>query len=251
MKKIIATLLIGSILFSCKKSNDATPAVNIPEVVYKIKTLTSTTGTTTFTYDTQGRIIVETTSSNNSKFEYTYTANTVTQNYYIGTTLNFTKVYEINADGLVTKSSNTFPLVNVPYITTFTYNANKQTVARIGSNTLNNDVVTRTNFYTGKTLDSSRTTFSNNNNIYRYYYTYYTDKKNTTNFKNRGTLFNAEESSMPIKQIVYKEFLFGVNKPPQIEDYTYIFDAQNRIIQQTHVASNPGPSTNIISFTYY
>ncbi len=197
-----------SILVACKKNSNVIVPEPIPVVVIpKIKTITTPTNVVTHTYDTQGRLILLTNTSNNSKYEYTYANNTVTSNYYVGATLNTTKVLDLNADGLVIKESYTFPVINIPYKTNYTYNANKQRVAVIYSNTLNTDVTTYTNFYTGNTLDSAHTTNSSNNDITRSYYSYYTDKISTTNSKNRGSLFVGQEATMPIKKLLTRIFL--------------------------------------------
>lgn len=252
MKKITTLILVVFLLSACKKST--TPEVitpTTPEVVHKIKTIIMPFGIFTQTYDASGRLVTVTNTSNNSKFEYTYTSNTVTENYYVATILKSSLLHNLNADGLIIKSSYLLhPANNIPNTTNFTYNANKQRVSIIYSNTLNNNVTTYTNFYTNCSVDSAHTTYSNLNGISRHYYTYYTDKINTTNFKNRGTLFYAEESKMPIKKINTINNFNGVITT-ETTDYTYIFDTQNRITQSAGVTSNPGASIAPISYTYY
>ena len=248
MKKIILPVLFLSVtFFSCKKNNTdtAVPGTTIP----KVKTYTIGGDNVAYTYDAQGRILTRVNTASNWKYEYSYTANTATENYFVGITLSTSKVYDLNADGLVTKETYTLPAASVPYKSIYMYNANKQVATVVRSNSLNTNTSTETNFYTGITLDSSQTTFSYNNNLYRFWYTYYTDKTNSIAYKNQGYLFWAETAAMPLKK---QTSIFRTNGifNTQVDDYTYTFDTENRITKRTIITAGGG-GTSVNDITYY
>lgn len=248
MKKIMLSILFLSVvIFSCKKNNTdtAAPTATIP----KVKTYTIGGDNVTYTYDVQGRLLTRINAVSNWKYEYSYTANTATENYYVGTTLSTSKLYDLNADGLVTKESYTLPAVSVPYKSIYTYNANKQVATVVKSNSLNTNTTTEINFYTGTTLDSSQTTFSYNNDLYRYWYTYYTDKTNCISYKNQGYLFWAETAAMPLKKQTSIFRTSGIFNT-QVDDYIYLFDTENRITKRTIITAGGG-GTSVNDITYY
>jgi YD repeat-containing protein len=248
MKKLFLPFLcISVVFFSCKKNNTdtAVPGITFP----KVKTYTIGGDNVTYTYDAQGRILTRVNTASNWKYEYSYTANTATENYFVGTTLSTAKVYDLNADGLVTKETYTLPAASVPYKTVYTYNANKQVATLVKSNSINTNTTTEINFYTGTTLDSSQTTFSYNNDLYRFWYTYYTDKTTSITNKNQGYLFWAETAAMPLKK---QTSIFRTNGffNTQVDDYTYTFDAENRITKRT-ITTAGGGGTSVNDITYY
>jgi hypothetical protein len=244
---MLSVLFLSVVIFSCKKNNTdtAVPGKAIP----KVKTYTIGGDNITYTYDAQGRITTRVNITSNWKYQYNYTANTATENYYVGTTLSTIKLYDLNAEGLVTKESYTLPAASAPYKTIYTYNANKQVTTAVKSNSLNTNTTTETNFYTGTTLDSSQTTFSYNNDLYRYWYTYYTDKTNSIAHKNQGYLFWAETAAMPLKK---QTSIFRTNGifNTQVDDYTYTFDTENRITKRTIITAGGG-GTSVNDITYY
>lgn len=248
MKKLrLPILCISFAFFSCKKNNIDTEVLGT--TIHKVKTYTIGGDNVIYTYDAQGRIITRVNAASNWKYEYSYGTNIATENYYVGSTLSTSKVYELNAEGLVTKESYTIPATSVPYKTTYSYNASKQVATIVKSNTLNTNTTTETNFFTGTILDSSQTTFSYNNDLYRFWYTYYTDKNNSIANKNQGYLFWAETAANPLKKqtsIFRTNGLFNT----QVDDYTYIFDAENRITKRT-ITTAGGGGSSVNDITYY
>lgn len=249
MKKLLLPVLCISVaFFSCKKNNTNTalPGSTIP----KVKNYTIGGDNVTYTYDAQGRILARVNTVSNWKYEYSYSTSAVTEKYFVGTTLSSTKLYDLNADGFVTKESYTFPVASVPYKTIYNYNANKQVATIIKSNTLNTNTTTETNFYTGTTLDSTHTTFSYNNDLYRFWYTYYVDKTNSIAYKNQGYFFWAETAAIPLKK---QTSIFRTNGffNTQVDDYTYLFDAANKITKRTITTVGGGGSTSVNDITYY
>jgi YD repeat-containing protein len=243
MKKIILFTLITISLAACQKnkSDDNIPVAPTP----KIKTYSIGTSDVAYSYDTQGRLLTRISVAGDWKYVYTYSTNSVKEDYYTGAIITTTRVYDLNADGYVIKEVLTFPVTG-NYQTNYTYTANKQIATMVSSNSLNTKTNTQTNFYTGTTLDSSHLTYSYNTDKYRYIYSYYTDKKNSIGYKNSGHLFYPEDASFPLKQAKY---IFSATNT-QIDDYTYSFDTQNRITKRTiTTAGSSTPSINVI--TYY
>ena len=250
MKNLILAAVVISCFAACKKSKteEPTPTPQIV-VVPKIKTTTIGGDLVTSTYDNQGRLLTKISPVSNWKYEYVYGTNLVTENYYVGTTLSTSKNFELNADGFITKETYNLPITSIPFKTLYTYNANKQLQTKVSSNTMNSNGNTETYFYTGTILDSMRTTFNQNNDLYRFFYTYYTDKLNSFGYKNQGLLFFAETGDNPVKK---QTSIFRTNGffNTQVDDFTYIFDAQNRITRRSILTvGSSTPSVNDI--TYY
>ena len=240
LNKIIAIILI-TFSTSCSKDEPQTIAQPEPVVVVpKVKTFTIGTSLYTHTYDTQGRLLARI-SSDGYKNEYTYTSNTVTNKYYESNVQTSTYIYDLNADGLKIKSLRTFPSAG-NYQTVYTYNANKQLVTLVNSNSLDTKTSTKTFFYTAKDLEHTEETFSYNTNNWKFYYTYFIDKTNTFGNKNQGYLFDIEEESQhPIKTLT------AVFSPTntQVDSYTYEYDAQGRISKRI---INNVPQNDIIYY---
>jgi hypothetical protein len=230
MKKVTILVLLLAILFSCKKNETDTPTA--PEIVYKIKTDARVDGSNvrTYTYDANGRLLKN--DGTIYKYEYSYSGNTATEKYY-NTNLVSTTLYELNADGLIHKrtiSSNATFLSE----TIYSYNANKQVLKTIGTNIATGVITTENYYYTKKSLDSIRTTFSDNTDVWRISYEYYTDKKSTTAYKNYGLFFYADASDKLIKKSTFNAYVSATNtnNPPQINDITYSFDPLDRVTQR-------------------
>jgi hypothetical protein len=247
MKKLILSVLCVFAFFSCKKNNTDNTASG--PTVPKVKNYSIGGDNVIYTYDVQGRIIKRANTASNWKYEYSYIANTATENYYVGTTLSTSKLFDLNADGLVTKETYALPAAAVPYKTTYSYNANKQVATIIKSNSLNTNTTIETHFYTGTILDSSQTTFSHNSDLYRFWYTYYTDKTNSIAYKNQGYLFWAETAAIPLKKQTSIFRTSGILNT-QVDDYTYLFDAENRITKRTITIAGGG-GTSVNDITYY
>lgn len=249
MKKIIFAVAAVLIFTACKKNKTEEPSPTPVVAVPKVKTFTIGGDAVNYTYDALGRLLTRVSPSGNWKSEFTYSGNAVTENYYVGTTLSTTKVLELNADGFVVKEGYTFPATAMPYKSVYAYNANKQLQTKVSSNTINSNGSTETYFYTGAMLDSMRTSFAQNNDLYRFIYAYYTDKENSIAYKNQGYLFWFETAAMPLKK---QTAIFKTNGffNTQVDDYTYNYDAQNRIIKRT-ITMVGGSTPSVNDITYY
>ncbi len=250
MRKLLTAIIFILLASSCKKSKTVDVVTPNPTIaIPKVKGFTIGGDNVVYTYDAQGRLLTRINTASNWKFEFSYTTNKVTENYFVGTTLSTTKLYDLNTDGLITKESYIFPLSSVPFQSIYTYNTNKQVAKIVKSNSLNTNVTTETNFYTGATLDSSHTTFSYNNDLYRFWYTYYSDKTNSIAYKNQGYLFWAESASSPLKK---QTSIFTTNGfiNTQVDDYTYLFDTENRITKRT-ITTAGGGGSSVNDITYY
>jgi hypothetical protein len=245
MKKITILLLLLATLFSCKKNKTETSVP--PEIVYKIKTIAgiNNSNVRTYTYDTDGRLLKN--DGTIYKYEYSYSGNTVTEKYY-NTNLVSTTLYELNADGLVSKESYS-DNTGVLSVTIYTYNTNKQVQKTMRTYTASGFIATENYFYTGKAVDSVKTTFSNNADVWKIVYEYYTDKKPSTNYKNWGINFYADRSDKLIKKSTFTAYIAATNtnNPPQIDEVTYSFDALDRVTQR--VFNGQVNSSN--NYTYY
>lgn len=238
------------LISSCKKEKDSQNQNQnnngITTTIPKIKTQTNGTFVTTHIYDEKGRII-QRLFSNKTKEEYTYNGSTIlykeydtSNNIKLGTTI------ELNADGLITKETLTFP-TTISFETTYAYNSNKQVVLKIAKNISKNKITTESYFYTEKNLDSTHTSFSNNSDFYRYFPVYYEDKLNTLSNTNMGFMHLAEISEHPIKKETYI-YKTSAGITTQINDYVYIHDSNNRIIQR-ELTLNAYTTAN--TYTYY
>ncbi|MBP8114905.1 MAG: hypothetical protein KAY50_06075 [Chitinophagaceae bacterium] len=243
MKNSILFTLITISMAACQKDKSGNTTLVAPTP--QIKTYSIGTSDVTYSYDTQGRLLTRISVIGNWKYVYTYSTNSVKEDYYTGAIITGTKNIDLNADGFLTKELRTFPATG-NYQTNYTYTANKQIATIVSSNSLNTNTNIQTKFYTGTTLDSSHLTYSYNTDKYRYIYTYYTDKTNSIGNKNSGRLFYPEDANFPLKQVKY---IFSPANI-QIDDYTYSFDSQNRITKRTiTTAGSSTPSVNDI--TYY
>ena len=249
-KTILPILCLSFAILSCKKNNnDTVTPIILPAPIVKVKNFTLGSDNVTYTYDMQGRLLARVNTASNWKYEYSFNATTTTENYFVGTTLSTTKIYDLNADGLVIKESFSFPAGSTPYKSIYSYNANKQVATLVKSNSLNTNSTTENYFYTGNTLDSSRTTFSFNNDLYRFWYSYFTDKPNSIAYKNQGYLFYAEMASNPIKKVT-SIFRTSGNFNIQVDDYTYTFDTENKITRRI-ITTAGGGGTSVNDITYY
>jgi YD repeat-containing protein len=224
MKKIMIALLIFTAINACKKNNADIVTPTVVTQVPKVKTFSNAGTNEVYTYDAQGRILSRINTSSNWKYEYTYNSNTVIENYYVGSTLSTTYQFDLNANGLITRSLLTYPATG-GYQIAYTYNTNNLVAKKINSNTTNANTTTEIFFYTGNLLDSTVKTFSSNTNVYRTHFTYYTDKNNSFGFKNRGYLFYAEEEEKPVKTLTY---IFSPTNT-QVSNYAYTYDAAGKI----------------------
>jgi hypothetical protein len=248
MKKIRLLILIVAILSACKKNDVPTTPLVPPEVIYKVKTTASINGsnTITYSYNTEGKITK--TQGINFIYEFSYGINTVAEKLY-DPNPNRTVVYDLNADGFVTKKTYFDNAIAVEEII-YSYNANKQLMKTVATVLIpGGDISTDNYYYTNKSLDSIIETFSSNANVWKYAYEYYTDKKSNTGNKNFGFQFYPENSDKLLKRNIFTAYIAATNtsNPPVISDFTYSFDALGR---ETQRVIN-GLVNLSINYTYY
>jgi hypothetical protein len=232
MKQPTLLILIVAMLSACKKNDVPTTPVVPPEVIYKVKTFAGINGSNavTNTYNTEGRITKA--QGTNFSYEYSYGINTVTGKLY-DPNLSGTVVYDLNADGFVTKKTNFTNAVAVTEVI-YSYNANKQILKTVETAIASGSSSTDNYYYTNKSLDSIKTTFSNNADVWNLAYEYYTDKKSNTGNKNFGFQFYPENSDKLVKKTTFTAYIAATNTNnlPQINNYTYSFDALGRETQR-------------------
>lgn len=247
MKKLISFLLLPFVIISsCKKDSKGEE-----EVVYKVKTVTRASGNAeTYHYDGQGRIQkIEYT--NGARMEYTYSPGLVkADDYNSSGSRSATIEYQLNTDGLLAVTRETYPYPAGPY--QYTFNSSRQLSSAVfmdGSN--GNAVLSSQNyFYSGKQLDSIHAFHSSGQIRKREMLEYYTDIANTISDQHMGYQFLGVQSPKAKKK---HTFLFyntsGTLLNTQVDNYTYETDGQGHIIREIRISSNGNTSDN--RYTYY
>lgn len=205
----VLMLLISAV--GCKKEDDDKD--NMPGGLPKVKTYTlaptnGTPVTYTYTYNADGKLASELTDVN-SGVNYAYSGNKITTTDLNGDTL---LVYTTNTEGYV--------VIGVDPANTYVYEYNDDW------NMINN------NGNVATWGDGNRLTANNGVNVY----TYYTDKTNTVGNENKGQKYFGVDSKNLVKSLAFSNF--------STTNYTYEFDAQNRVTKRLSVNSTE-------TYTYY
>ena len=249
MKNIIIILALFLAFISCSKNDEPQPQPRLQpqqqtvESVAKIKTISRGSGSSTYTYDMQGRLLKQE-DSEGGKVTYTYSNNTVIENNYnASSTLVSTYAIDLNADGLVIKKTLTFPTTTT-YIFEYSYNTNKQLVQEIKKRGNPITVTSTVEYtYTANQLSSKKEYLSDGTLYLTSVFEYFTDKSNSMGFKNFGLLFYAEESDFPKKSEINT-----FSPTNSITDlYEYLYDSKNRISKRI----TNGGSNGVNDITYY
>lgn len=240
MQKILFILLAICLLAGACKKNKTTPN---NEPIYQVKTQTGSSGNVTnFEYDNQGRIskLIET----SGRWDFVYSNNLVTENVYdAGGALLFSNHHELNANGLVIKSS----MVGDPIYTTFTYNSSKMVTVDETHDAPN---IYRTNYYyNGERLDSTRS--FNNGTLTNRMLLVYADTTNTISNQHTGFAFFGKQTGKAERTRTYYYYnASGVLLNTQINNYSYELDAQGRITREM-MSSMPAGISRDNRYTYY
>ena len=240
MKKIFFLLITTAGFVACKKNNMDAPAAPA-NTSGKIKTWVSGATITTYTYDAQGRVIVEA-NSDGSGYEYEYLTGIVNEKQFnAGHVLNVTYKNELNADGLVIRKTASN---NAAYEELYTYNADKTEAKQIGHYSGGITQVIDY-YYSNDNCDSSR--FSGNSGVWSLTIqrTYYPDKLNSIASENQGEFFYGKDNANLQKTEIYKYSDGSTNTPTT---FTYEFDTNGRVVKQTGTQGN---NINIGIFSYY
>lgn len=241
---MLKTLLFISITFvvvtGCKKNKD-TPD---NEPVHRVKTYTPNGGTANlYEYDSEGRVIR--TTEGLWRWEYTYTANLVTENVYYNNVLQTTNHHQLNSQGLNVKTSLVLPASPMYY--TYAYNNAKMiTVEEVHDGSM----LYRTNYYyTGTRLDSTRS--FDNDVLDRRQLFEYSDTANTIGNQHFGFQHMGYEGPKAKRKLTYYYYnAAGVLLNVQVNNYRYELDAQGRITREM-MNSTPAGIARDISYTYY
>lgn len=244
MKKyIVLSVIVAAGLAACKKKDTPPPAT--PETFYKVKDITNAaTGVAyTYEYDAQGQLLKEGRSNNLRRNEYAYSTGKITESEYSTTgTLNLTMEHQLNADGLVIKT--TYPPTS-EYVD-WTYNSNKMITSAVGHYSTG---TTRTDyFYTGKLLDSTVYKGPTGAISLVTKYEYYTEILNTNSIQHQGRQFWGRQSPYAIKKTTNVFYdVSGAITNTQVINMACEKDVQGRIVRV--ITTGTISSTDV--YTYY
>lgn len=245
MKKSMNTFIVLTMLFfaSCKKNNtEITPPVTM---VPKIKTSAVMKGATllnsvTFEYDNAGRR-AKATYMDGSRFDFTFTANTVLQELFNSNGVSQNKYnYNLNAAGL----ADVFFTSGSPNLIIYlTYSGTRQLLSEI---TKTNGTVTSETYHvydnTGNDVQDSLVQ-ANGTTIRTS--EYYTDKISTIGNINSGDYYEGVGSKNCQKKITVK----NPNNTITTYDFTIPeLDALGRVIKQSYTY---GSTTTDNLYSYY
>jgi YD repeat-containing protein len=238
MKKLLFLLLATAGFVACKKSSVDAPVTPVSNET-KVKTSTSGTTISTFYYDSKGRQLkIE--NSNGSKEEYEYLPGIINRkSYSTSGVFVFAYKYELNADGLVYRST----ISNNPsYEELRQYNADK-TLAKylFKANGLTNSA---DYFYSNGNCDSVRFIGNDGKWSSTNIHTFYTDKINVLTDAITGEDFNGKDDKNMLKSDIYR---YPDGTTNDMATYTYAYDAQGRVIKSTRTQGND-ISINLISY---
>jgi hypothetical protein len=240
-KTLFLLFAVCTLAIACKKSKTAPN----DEPVHRVKTITNSGGgVSLYEYDSEGRISKTTEAS--GRWEYTYSSNLATENVYNSTgTLTTTNHHELNANGLVVKT--TFVLPAFPDYSTCTYNSSKMITeeqAHSGAT-----IVKYMYYYTGTRLDSVR--LINNGQLTRRQLYEYSDTNNTVSNQHTGFAMFGRQSPKALRKLTYYYYnASGVLINTQINNYNYELDAQGRITREM-MNSTPAGIARDNHYTYY
>lgn len=242
MKHSLLLLVAATcLLISCSKNNNDSPGnPNPPAGSIKIKTYSSDAGTSNYTYDSKGRLLLRV-YANGAKSEFDYSnPNKIMQKYYFPNgTLEGTAEMDLNAAGLVVKKVYSD---GGPNLYTIQYDADKNVIKEV--NTSNGDETVTDYFYTNGNLDSLRYKL-NGNHHYTAIFTHYTDKADVLNSDASGEGHDGYYGKYLLKK---EETRFADGSPGGVWEYTYEFDANGRVSKRT---AQRDQNIEISYYTYY
>lgn len=223
-KQFLIAAVISAVLFSCKKSDDSIVPPGGANTVSKIKTWTSNSGTATYIYDAEGRLI-EAVRSTGGKTTYEYLSGQVIQKQFNSSGVNdFSYHYELGPEGLVFKETRpatpSFSASNI-------YNSSRQLLK--SANNFAGQSNARDYFYSNGNCDSIRLS-TNGNWINTLIKTYYTDKPNSIGYDAEGLSFFGKGNKNLVKT---EQYFLPDGTKNDITTFTYEFDSKGRAIKQT------------------
>lgn len=238
MRKILLMSLTVLVLTSCSKSKEDAPGQVAPGT--RIKTRTTGSGITNYSYDAQGRIALIT-YANGDKHEYQYLpGKAITKEYDGNGLLERETIHELNADGYTTRATHS-DLPGYEYL--YFYNPDKTIAKQIAKN---NSVTTMIFDYFWNNGNHDSTRYSNGNGVWNYTQvnTHYLDKSNSL-----ADIFFGEElwgkDSKNLDKTTFNRNSDGSTSP--VYTYTYEFDASGRVIKKTGSGNN---NVSVTLFSY-
>ena len=226
MKKLLLLGVLSSVLFvGCKKTTTPTPT-NQTSVSARIKTIKYNGGSVeTLNYDASGRLTrVDESDSTYTLIEYT-SASLITLKEFKNNLLNSTRKITLNTQGYGIYEQFENKKIDTNY-----FDANGFSCSKNQVNIVENGNVT-------KCIVGTDTT----------YYTYDLTKLNTIGNGNMGYSFEGKENRNLVISNKYG------TKSLTSRQYTYEFDAKNRVVKKTSSYYNNGvksPNDNITLYTY-
>jgi YD repeat-containing protein len=225
------------IIISCSKNNDAPTPPGGGNSPARLKTSMTDNGSTSYEYDSKGRITKSTTSTGERE-EYVYGANTITTTEYAAdNSILSIATIELNADGLITKRTyDNAPANSYLYF----YNADKTIAKRVITQNGNTSVIDY--FYTNGNFDSSRYKFNGdwNSTIVPTYY----DKADGLSDEVYGLTYYGKSG----KKLLKSESTRYDDGSTSTWNYAYDFDGKGRVTKRT---STNDQTVNVSYYTYY
>ncbi len=239
MKKqfILMSTIATVLLFSCKKENISNPAANGMNGS-RIKTWVTASSVSNYTYDASGNLTALT-YSDGSKKTYDYQPGKITEKIFDAGGINTQAyVYELNADGLVSKETSPqipgFDIVTI-------YNSERQIVKTVAH--ANGLIQSADYFYSNGNCDSVRFSTGNtwNSSVIR---SYYPDKLNSLDYDSQGTSFYGKGNKNLEKT---EQYFFSDGSKGDLVTYSYELDAKGRAVKQT-TSSGANLEIGLISY---
>lgn len=199
---IVLFLAVAMVASSCKKDDTTDDIDTTPKIKTLLRTYSNVTDTTTYAYDSQGRLVKEI--INGQASNYSYGSNNIWVVYDSGDTA---EEYILNSDGYAASKR----YVNM-YILNYAYDADGHRISQDG-------------FYTYTWVSGNMTVEAGSSSSAEY--TYATDKANTIGNANRGQKYLGTDSKNLANTVKYS----GSSTSNTIQ---YDYDSENRVIRKSY-----------------
>ena len=249
---LLAIFAISVSLYSCKKDSDSSEAAKplIQKTTYEDQSYS--------TYQYDGTRMIKITNSDGTYSTLEYATNTVTVKGFSATNvLENTEVFTLNSKGYAVsavsssakkKSASSrnmspilFPMYSMGSTTiTYEYDANGHMTKAIYGDGTGQETITYT-ISNGNSVGYSDATTGSQ--TYTSTSSFFTDKTNTIGFENMGVTFFGKGDVNLIQSVTD-----SYSGNPITHNYTYQYDSQNRVVNQTITTS--GFNSTSTSYTY-
>ncbi len=239
MKKYFVCIVAVASAFLCSCKKDSLGTLYGPaDPNIRIKSIWGSSWSTNLTYDGTGRITLAS-NSDASRVEYEYPNSLVKQkNFNTAGVLTETYTYELGPDGLAVKQTR---MTDPGFSAFYSYNNEKQPLKMVTN--ISGTVQIEDFFYSNGNCDSAR--FTNDGNwTLTIKWTYYTDKAEQVGFRAYGRGFRGKDN---INLLKTEEYVHPDGSSNGVTNYTYEFDALQRVSKQTGVR---GANVYITNYSY-